>query len=437
MNLRDGLFIGSNNHLYIGGCDAAELAERYGTPLYVLDEISIRNMCRAFVGAMETYAPGGMVCYASKAFSSTAIAKIVSQEGLGLDVVSGGELYTAIKAGVPMEHVTLHGSSKTSDEMEMAVEHGAGRVVIDNQTEIAMLQQIAQEMDKKVHVCIRINPNIEVSTHQYVKTAAVDSKFGLGIDDGEALQAAKNISRCPNLVLYGVHTHLGSQIFDMNPYIRAVDRLTDFMALASAVTGVEMTELILGGGFGVQYTIADPPTMNPKETVKTLANETARQAARKGIRAPRLILEPGRMIVAEAGITLYTATGIKAIPGIRTYLHVDGGMADNPRPALYGSRYEVLLANRAGDTPGNTYAIAGRACEMGDVFGFEYQLPHPEVGDILAMLNTGAYHYSMASHYNRLPVPAVVLTRYGKSEPIVVRETYEDLLRYDRIPEWV
>ena len=437
MNLRDGLFIGSNNHLYIGGCDTVELAGRYGTPLYVLDEVAIRNMCRAFVSAMETYAPGGMVCYASKAFSSTAIAKIVSQEGMGLDVVSGGELYTAIKAGVPAEHVTLHGSSKTPYEMEMAVDCGVGRVVIDNQSEIAQLQQIALQMDKKVRVCIRINPGIEVNTHQYVKTAVVDSKFGLGVDDGEALQAAKNISRCPNLILCGVHTHLGSQIFELNPYMRAVDRLTDFMALASAITGVELGELILGGGFGVQYTIADPVTMNPKEIVKTLANETARQAGRKGIRLPRLILEPGRIIIAEAGITLYTVTGIKAIPGIRTYLNVDGSMADNPRPALYGSRYEVLLANRAGDAPGNTYAIAGHACEMGDIFGFEYQLPHPEAGEILAMLNTGAYHYSMASHYNRLPVPAVILTRYGKAEPIVIRETYDDLLRYDRVPDWI
>jgi len=437
MNLKEGFFVGSNNHFYIGGCDTVDLAERYGTPLYVMDDASIRNMCRAFVGAMETYAPGGMVSYASKAFSSTAIAKIVSQEKMGLDVVSGGELYTAIKAGVPMENVTLHGSAKTPYEMEMAVDYGVGRIVIDNQSEVPILQQIAKRLEKEVRVCIRINPGIEVSTHQYVKTAAVDSKFGLGIDDGEALQAAKNISRCPNLCLSGVHTHLGSQIFEVNPYVRAVDRLTDFMALASAVTGVEMTELIVGGGFGVQYTIADPPTMNPKEIVKLLANEAARQAARKGIRKLRLILEPGRIIVAEAGITLYTITGIKAIPGIRTYVNVDGSMADNPRPALYGSRYEALLANRASETPKNTYAIAGRACEMGDVFGFEYQFPHPEVGDILAMLSTGAYHYSMASHYNRLPIPAVVLTRYGKAEPIVIRETYQDLLRYDRVPDWV
>lgn len=437
MILRDGLIVGAQNHLFIGGCDTVELVRKYGTPLYVMDEVCIRNMCHAFVSAMENYAPGGLICYASKAFSSMAMIRIVQQEGMGLDVVSGGELYTAWKAGYPMQHVTFHGNSKTLHEMKMAVELGVGRVVIDNQSEIATLQQIADQMDKKVRVLIRINPNIEVNTHHYMKTAAVDSKFGLGIDDGEALQAAKIISRCPNLQLCGVHTHLGSQVFSTDPYIRAINRLTDFMALASAVTGNEMTELILGGGFGVQYTIADPPTVNPREVVKTIAAETARQASRKGIRTPKLLLEPGRIMVAEAGITLYSVTGIKTIPGVRTYLNVDGSMADNPRPALYGARYEVMLANRANEAPNNTYAIAGRACESGDMFGYEYQLPHPEIGDILAMFNTGAYHYSMASHYNRVLIPGVVLTRYGKAELIVAQETYENLLQYDRIPEWI
>lgn len=437
MNLRDGLLIGVKNHLYVGGCDTVELANQFGTPLYIIDEVYLRTMCRAFVNAMDKYAPGGMVCYASKAFTSIAMCKIAEQEHMGLDVVSGGELYTACKAGFPMERITLHGSSKTYAEMCMAVDLGVGRIVIDNQSEIAVLQQIASEMGKHVCVQIRLNPGIDVKTHKYVKTASVDSKFGLGIDDGEALQAAKNISRCPNLCLTGVHVHLGSQIFEAEPYIRAVDRLTDFMALASAVTGTELTELIVGGGFGVQYTIADPPSINPQEITKLLAKETERQASRKGISIPRLILEPGRIIVAEAGVTLYTINGVKAIPGIRTYLSIDGSMADNPRPALYGSRYEVMLANRANEMPNNTYAIAGHACETGDVFGYEYQLPHPEIGDTLAMFTTGAYQYAMASHYNRVPMPAVVMVRYGKAEPVLVRESYDDIIRYDRVPSWL
>lgn len=437
MNLRDGLLIGAKNHLYVGGCDTVELAKQFGTPLYVVDEVYLRNMCRAFVQAMDTYAPGGMVCYASKAFSTIAMCKIAQQEGMGLDVVSGGELYTALQAGFPMERVTLHGSSKTLAEMQMAIRLGVGRIVIDNQCEIAPLQQIAQEMGKQIRVQIRLNPGIDVETHDYLRTASIDSKFGLGIEDGEAFQAAKNISRCPNLLLTGVHTHLGSQIFKMEPYLCAVERLMNFMMLASAVPGTELTELIVGGGFGVQYTTADAPTMNPKEIIKLLAHETARQAAQKGIRTPKLIVEPGRIIVAEAGCTLYTVNGVKAISGIRTYLNIDGSMADNPRHALYDSLYEVMLANRANEAPDNTYAIAGHACESGDIFGKNYRLPHPEIGDILAMFTTGAYHYAMASNYNRVPVPAVVLVRYGKAEPIVLRESYDDIIRYDRVPAWL
>lgn len=437
MVLRDGLVIGARHRLFIGGCDTVALAKEFGTPLYVLDEMYLRSMCKSFVHAVNLFAPGGMVCYASKAFSTIAMCKIAAQEGMGLDVVSGGELYTALKAGFPMDRVTLHGSNKTPGEMRMAVELGVGHIVIDNRDEIPLLQQIAADLGKRVAVQIRLNPGIDAHTHKYVLTATTDCKFGLGVADGEALKAVKAIVACPNLSLTGVHVHIGSQLFDVEPYIKAVDRLTDFMVLAAAVSGVEMTEMIIGGGYGVRYTESDPPTVNPREMVKLLASETKRQAERKGMRVPRLILEPGRIIVAEAGITLYTIGAVKVIPGVRTYVSIDGGMMDNPRASLYGAKYEALIAGRADEKPTGTYAIAGRACETGDVLGYDFRLPAPEVGDIIAVMTTGAYHHSMASNYNRVPMPAMVLAHYGKAELIVERQCYDDLVRYDRVPGWL
>ena len=437
MLLRDGLVIGAKNHLFVGGCDTVELAREYGTPLYVVDEMYLRGMCRAFVGAMKQCAPDGKVYYASKAFCCVAMCKIAMQEGMGLDVVSGGELYTALKAGFPMNRVAYHGNCKTPGELRMAIELGVGRIVVDSHSEIPLIQAIAGELESRVKVQVRMNPGIVADTHKALQTATTDCKFGLGIDDGEALRAVKMIAGCANLSLTGVHVHLGSQIHGLAPYMRAVERLTDFMTLASIVTGAELTELVLGGGFGVRYTQEDPPTMDPYETVLAIAQETERQAARKGLRAPRLVLEPGRIIVAEAGVMLYTVSSVKPIEDVRTYVGVDGGMADNPRVALYGGKYEAMLANRAGEKATGTYAIAGRACETGDVLGYDFRLPPPEVGDILAMPVAGAYQYSMASNYNRVPVPAVVLTHYGKSEPIVARQRYEDITQYDRTPHWL
>ncbi|MDR0929252.1 MAG: diaminopimelate decarboxylase [Oscillospiraceae bacterium] len=436
MILREGLKIGPRHHLYIGDCDAVMLAREFGTPLYVMDEVYLRGMCRAFVTAMNTFAPGGRVHYASKAFSTTAMCRIAMKEGMGLDVVSGGELYTAQKAGFPMELVTLHGNCKTPGEVRMAIELGVGHIVVDSRSEIPLLQSIAEALDKRVDVQIRLNPNINAHTHDAVKTAVDDCKFGLSIDKGEALAAVKHIAACRNLRLTGVHTHIGSQIFDIAPYLQAVERLTDFMMLASMVTGAELTELVIGGGFGVRYTRQDPPTMDPRETVRAIAREMHRQVERKGLKPPRLILEPGRIIVAEAGVMLYTVGAVKEIPGVRTYVSVDGGMADNPRVALYQSQYEALLANRAGEPLAGRYMLAGRACESGDLLG-EYTLPTPEVGDIVAMLTAGAYQYSMAGNYNRLPIPAVALVRYGKADLIVERQRYEDLVQYDRVPGWL
>ena len=437
MTLREGLVVGAKDHLYIGGCDAVSLAQEFGTPLYVVDELYLRGMCKAFVSAMKHYAPDGMVYYASKAFSCTAMCRIALQEGMGLDVVSGGELYTALKAGFPMNRVTLHGNCKTPGEVRMAMELGVGHIVVDSHSEISMIQEIAASLDKQVKVQLRLNPGIATNTHKAVQTATTDCKFGLGIDDGEALRGVKMIAGCKNLTLTGVHVHLGSQIFDLAPYKKAVERLTDFMMFCLPLLGTELTELVIGGGFGVHYTENDPPTLEPREVVRVIAEEVRRQADRKGMHVPQLILEPGRIIVAEAGVMLYTVSSIKRIPGVRTYIGVDGGMADNPRVALYGGKYEALLANRAKEKVTDTYALAGRACETGDVFGYDFRLPPPEVGDILAMPTAGAYQYSMASNYNRVPIPAVVLTHYGKAAPIVERQRYEDITQYDRIPNWL
>ncbi len=437
VTLREGLVVGARHHLFIGGCDAVELIREYGSPLYVVDEVFLRGKCKDFVNATGTYAPGGMVCYASKAFSTTAMCKMVCQEGMGLDVVSGGELFTAMQAGFPMDRVTLHGNCKTPAEVRFAMEAGVSRIVVDGYSEIPMLQEIAKDLGKRAEVQVRLNPGIAAKTHKAIQTATSDCKFGLGIDDGEALRAVKMIAACPNLRLIGVHVHIGSQIFEIEPYLRAVERMTDFMMLASAIAGPELEELSLGGGFGVHYSEDDPPTVDIAEFVARISEEVSRQAALKGMAKPRLILEPGRIIVAEAGVMLYTVGGVKAIPGIRTYVSVDGGMMDNPRVALYNGKYEAILANRADEPSTGTFAIAGRACETGDVLGMAFRLPMPEVGDIIAVPTAGAYQYSMASHYNRVPTPAVVLVRYGKSDPIVVRERYEDVVQYDRIPSWL
>lgn len=437
MRLREGLEIGARHHLYIGGCDTVALAEEYGTPLYVVDEQYLRGMCRAFVDSVNAYAPGGRVSYASKAFCTMAMCRIVEQERMGLDVVSGGELYTAKQAGFPMDRVTMHGNSKTPDEVRLAISLDVAHIVVDSLSEIAMLQQLAAEQGKIVKLLLRMNPGIAARTHRSVQTAVKDCKFGLDLEDGDALQAAKMIGSCENLLLDGVHVHIGSQIFEVEPYLRATDRLMEFLVLASAVCGRELEHLVIGGGFGVQYTQDDPPTVDPRNMVRRIAEEIAYQAQQHGLKMPRLGLEPGRIIIAESAVALYTVHSIKHIDGVRNYVGIDGGMMDNPRVALYGGRYEALLANRADERPVDLYAIAGRACESGDLLGMDYPLPEPKVGDILAMSVAGAYQYSMASNYNRVPFPAVVLARYSKSALIVARQRYEDIVQYDRMPSWL
>ena len=435
MLLRDGLLIGAHQHLYIGGCDTVILAREYGTPLYVYDEMYFRNQCRQFVSAIRKYTDSGIVAYASKAMNCLAFCRIIEEEGMHLDVVSAGELYTAQIAGFPMEHVFFHGNSKTIAELKMAIDLGVGCIVLDNIQEIAALEQIAYEYGKTAKVMIRLNPGIETKTHAALRTANRSCKFGISIDTGDALAAVKQIQRCEHLHLTGFHTHLGSQLFQVEPYYEAITRLTDFMTLATVVCGQEFENISLGGGFGVRYSDDDLPTPDIDSIVRLLSERISVECQRKGLRIPSLILEPGRLIAAESCIALYTVNSIKEIANECTYINIDGGMADNPRVALYGAQYEALLANRAGERGNTKIAIAGRACESGDVLGYNFILPYPHPGDIVAFLNTGAYQYSMAGHYNRTTLPAVVLVRYGKSDLIQKRQTFEELISLDIIPD--
>ncbi len=425
------LSIGANNHLHIGGLDTVELAKQYGTPLYVMDEDQIRKNCRVYKDAVDKYYAGnGLILYASKAFSCMQIYRIMAQEGLGIDVVSGGELYTALKAKFPMEKVYFHGNNKTNDEIELAVKHGVGRIVVDNVYELGRLDAISAKYKKKTKILFRIKPGIDAHTHSFIQTGQIDSKFGVALETGEAMDIIAQASKLANVEVVGVHCHIGSQIFDLAPFELAAKVMTNFMADVKDKLGLSLDELNLGGGFGIKYLDSHNPVeydayiRSVSEVVKTTANN-------RGISVPKIIMEPGRSLVGPAGITLYTVGAVKEIPNVRTYVSVDGGMTDNPRYILYQSEYSVLLANRAGDKPVKPVTIAGKCCESGDLLVEGVMMPEVKAGDTLAVLATGAYNYSMASNYNRIPRPPVVMVSGGKAKVAVKRETYDDLLRND------
>ena len=430
------LDIDERGHLRLGGCDALELAERFGTPLYVMEEDVIRRVCRSYTKALAGYRGGGLILFASKAFMTTAMCKIVESEGLGLDVVSGGELYVAMNAGFDMSKVYLHGNNKTPEDLRMAVDAGVGRVVIDSMSEIGLLAGIAKEKGRVQPVLVRVKPGIEAHTHEYNKTGQEDSKFGFGIVDGQALQAIQEILRYDSLELVGLHCHIGSQIFEVEPFRETVDVMFDFMQDIKAQTGVAFREIDFGGGFGIHYTADDKP-LEPHVYVQAMLDELTSLCDERGMEPPAFVIEPGRSIVGEAGTTLYTIGDIKIIPGVRTYVSVDGSMADNPRPALYQAQYTCALAGRMNEPEETVVSIAGRACESGDMLIWNAALPKAQPGDILAVFSTGAYNYSMASNYNKLPHPAVVLVKDGRAALMVKRQSYEDLVRNDCIPEWL
>ena len=423
--------VNEKNHLTLGGCDAVELAKEYGTPLYVLDENVMRESCRFFVDSVNKYYDGnGLILYASKALSTMAVYKIAKEEGMGVDVVSGGEMYTAYKAGFPMDKVYFHGSNKTPEEISMALDLGIGRIIVDSETELALVSSIAVEKGKTAKILFRIKPGIDAHTHDFVKTGQIDCKFGVALETGEALAVIKKAIETKGVEYCGIHCHIGSQIFDIDPFCEAAHVMMSFIKEIKDACGVDTKELNLGGGFGIAYNEKDDPIPfgNYMEAVSRILHE---EAEKLSLPLPFILMEPGRSIVATAGSTLYTVGVIKEIPDIRTYVSIDGGMADNPRYILYQAEYNFTVANRAGDEKDTIVTIAGRCCESGDLLGEHVRLQKTEPGDILAVSATGAYNYSMASHYNRLPKPAMVLVKDGTHRVIIKRESYEDLIKND------
>ncbi len=437
MNERETLKINSLGHLEIGGADAVDLAKEFGTPLYVFDEKHIRNMMRVYKRTIENeYDGNGQVLYASKAFSCKAVYAIANDENIGVDVVSGGEFYTALKAGFPANRIYMHGNNKLFRELEYAVENGIGNIVVDSYSEADILNGIAAQHGVKQNVLIRTNPGIEAHTHAFVQTARTDSKFGFSINDGAAEEITRHVLTKKNLVLKGYHCHIGSQIFEKQSFVLAAEKVMDFIAKMKKSLGFEVAELNIGGGFGVWYTDEDPKLKlcDYADYLKALIDAVKSKAKEHGLNKPYLLIEPGRSIVGEAGVTLYTVGAIKDIPGIKKYVAVDGGMFDNPRYALYQSKYTVILADRANEKCTERVTVAGKCCESGDLIAVDVPLPEAKIGNILAVLTTGAYNYSMASNYNRNFIPAAVLVKDGKAEYIVKPQTYEDIVRNDVIP---
>jgi diaminopimelate decarboxylase len=419
--------VDANGRASIGGCDLVELAREYGTPLFVYDEIEIRARARAYRAHF-----GDGVAYASKAFLCTAMARLVDDEGLHIDVATGGELFVALHAGFPAERIVFHGNNKSEAELRTALDAGVGRIAVDSDAEITRLDELVAAGHRAPRVHVRVRPGVEAHTHEYIETGTEDSKFGFGLDNGEALAAARRIVERGALQFAGIHCHIGSQVFRLDSFARSVDKMVGLIQAIEAETGATLDELNLGGGLGVRYLPEDaPPTIDEYGT--TLQKAVAAALKEHRVRSqPRLLVEPGRSMVAPAGITLYTVGTIKAIPGIRTYVAVDGGMSDNLRPVTYGARYEAFVPARVTSERSLTVTIAGKHCEQGDIVVRDATLPSDlALGDIVATPVTGAYGQAMSSNYNKVTRPAVVFARDGRAQLVVRRETEMDLVRLD------
>lgn len=431
MFISENLSVNEKDHLVIGKNDTVELAKEYGTPLYVLDEDLIRKNCRVYKNALDKYYGGnGLILYANKAFCSKYTCKIVEEEGLGIDVVSGGELYTAIKAEFPMDKVYFHGNNKTVDELRLAVKHGVGHIIVDNFYELINLDKIAREAGIVQNIMFRIKPGVDAHTHSFIQTGQIDSKFGVALENGEAFEIIEAASKMSNVRVDGVHCHIGSQIFDIEPFCKAAEIMVNFMGDIKDKLGFAIDKLNLGGGYGIRYIETDDPV--PYDAYIEKVSEVVKSTAKaRNLDIPMILMEPGRSIVAPAGITLYTVGSVKDIKNVRKYVSVDGGMSDNPRYIMYESEYDAVIANHASAKREEIVTIAGKCCESGDLLIKDVMMPKIEPGDVLAVLATGAYNYSMSSNYNRIPKPAVVAVSEGKARIVVKRETYEDLIRND------
>lgn len=422
--------VNAKGHLEIGGVDTVSLAARYGTPLYVYDVALIRQRARAFKETFRKLGVKSQIAYASKAFSAIAMIQLADEEGLSLDVVSGGELYTALAAGFPVERIHFHGNNKSREELEMALDAGIGCIVADNFYELDMLENLCAKKGRKVSALLRVTPGIEAHTHDYILTGQEDSKFGFDLQNGQAEAALKQVLASGRIKLLGVHCHIGSQIFETAGFVLAVRKIMDKLDEWHARYGYLPEVLNLGGGFGIRYTEEDHP-LPPAYYVEEIVKEVKKQAGSRRLPLPEIWIEPGRSLVGEAGTTLYSVGSRKEVPHVRKYIAVDGGMSDNIRPALYDAKYEAVLANRALDKCEETVSVAGKCCESGDMLIWDLPLPKTGSNDLLAVFCTGAYGYSMANNYNRIPRPPVVFVENGKDELIVKRETYEDLIRND------
>ncbi len=426
--------INAKGHLEIGGCDVTDLAKEFGTPLYIVDEALVRQRAREYMEAFRETGLRFQVAYASKAFCVMAMCRLAEEEGMSLDVVSDGELYTALQAGFPPERIHFHGNNKTPEEIEMALNANIGCFVVDNFTELALLNALAAEHGKTVNILLRVTPGVEAHTHDYISTGQQDSKFGFDVGNGTAFKAVEEALKQPQLKLLGVHSHIGSQIFEVDGFRMAVEKVAAFSIDVRSKLNVTFPVINLGGGFGIRYVEGDTPL--PLGTyVKAITDAIISEFTAADYPLPEIWIEPGRSMVGDAGTTLYTIGTSKDIPGVRKYIAVDGGMTDNPRPALYESKYEAILANRANDEPSEVVSVAGKCCESGDMLIWDLKLPEVRKDDLLAVFCTGAYNYAMASNYNRIRRPAVVFVKDGRADLVVARETYENIVGNDIIPE--
>ncbi|MBE0480359.1 MAG: diaminopimelate decarboxylase [Dehalococcoidia bacterium] len=421
-------------HLVLGGCDAASLASEFGTPLYVFDEVTLRNSCSEYLTAFRQNYPDSRVIYAAKAFINRALAAVINEEGLGLDVASAGELTVAQSVGFPMEKVCFHGNNKQREELELAVSLGVGRIAVDSMYELDLLNEISMIARLRQKILLRLTPGIDAHTHKHITTGVVDSKFGIPMVSGAAEDCVARAIAAPGTELVGLHVHLGSLIFEAEPYTEAVSVVFEFAARMKKEYGLDFREFSPGGGFAVQYT-RDAPSPSAAYYAEAISGAIASNCGEYGLHAPCLVVEPGRAIVARAGVALYRAGSVKIVPGVRKYVSVDGGMADNIRPALYGSRYEALIANKMNEEASERVTIVGRFCESGDVLVRDVDLPAVTAGDLVAVPVTGAYCIPMASNYNASLKPAVVMVKDGHPRLIRKRETYQDLMRNDVLVE--